>query len=348
MHGSTGAAPWAPGPQGGHFEAEGGSGLRLDAPGVPLWVLGEGGQLAFADEERLVVREAGGWRLFPVGPVHQASVTGGSWQLLVDDPTLGLPVALLVLEWSNPPRLRSRPLPSGTRWARLGDRWCLIARGPRIECWDLEEDKEISLPEGARTVRAAPWSCGAGLCWADGRTVYRLGSQGGPRVAGTLRAAPLDLEVGPAGAAIFKGPKGVEGLAPSAGPRLLEGAETVVGARFSPDGCQVLLSHPKEVAVHDLRTGAVVARGPAGRPVGFLPQPAVLVEESGALTLLDGDRLMGGFHSGGPAAIPGWTGQGDPELPPVVGSVLGEAALEAAGRLWVWTDRGLLASRPLP
>lgn len=276
---------------------------RLVAPGIPDWIGADGVRLAWTLRDALFVLEGDTVGVVPL-PAEATDVAfaGEVWNVALPngsvtvDPVAGQLVAALVDDEADPVDLVA------------GDAWVLFVETPSHRMLRHSDGTAVALPDAATRARfLRPWSLGAGACWVDFDTVYRMREDG--RIAALGRAPGAEgIAVGPHGAVLVALKKdtvvaGPRGLTVRVGERVA--AES---ARFAPDGARVLAATEDGAVLVDLASGEVVGRWEGHLvPVGFLPRggtlaPVFLHPDDGAVRFDDGELVLAGFAGASVAA----------------------------------------------
>ncbi|MCB9778100.1 MAG: hypothetical protein H6742_06020 [Alphaproteobacteria bacterium] len=143
----------------------------------------------------------------------------------------------------------------------------VLALGSDVVIWsgggavhvETADGRAWPVPEGARVRNAcpAPW----GLCWTEGRTLFRWRPDRGASVAATLPAATGRLWTGPGGMVLADTRKGAVLCVPGQGPVPVEGLSgRITAADLSVD---VVIEDEDGVAL--IEDGEVIDRRESGR-----------------------------------------------------------------------------------
>ena len=276
---------------------------RLVAPGIPDWIGADGARLAWTLRDALFLHEADAVRVVPLpAEASEVAFAGEVWNVALPngtvtvDPVAARLVAALVDDEADPVDLVA------------GDAWVLFAETPSHRMLRRADGALVPLPDAATRARfLRPWSRGAGACWVDFDTVYRM--RDGGRVAALGRAPGAEgIAVGPHGAVLVALKKdtvvaGPRGLAVRLGERVAADS-----ARFTPDGGRVLAATEDGAVLVDLAAGTIVERWDGHLvPVGFLPRAGALGAvflhpDEGIVRLDDGTLVLSGFAGASVAA----------------------------------------------
>jgi hypothetical protein len=266
-----------------------GAGNRILCAGLPDVLFADGHHIGWMNPDGVWRLHDGEARFFPVLNAVGVAGVGDTWTVLCGEPEAW---EICRVDWRSSEIARQS---IAARAVSVGAEWAVVDRGSHRSLLNVGQTALPRVPEGAREAHPRPWIGGAGITWIAENTVYRMGSDGRVRVAGSLPGRPKGWVVGPEGAAVFEMEHGILGLAPGGGlvPLAPLDVQTV---RFDAGGGRIIAWNGEGVVEIDLRTAKMSTVQPGDlRPVGFAPDAVVLDESTGTLRTLSGARVATGF-----------------------------------------------------